>query len=275
MKRIVVLVMVVAVLLGACASGDGDDRDRAAPDADAAPDAEGAAGDTASLLGMAASEVAGRDVVSTAQQEVAVDDVGQASDDALDVVASAGGFLFGEQSDFRDSIEAELTFKVPPTEFGATLDRLGELGALRSQSVATDDVTEQIVDLDSRIESAAASVARLRGFLDEAGSIDQLATVEGELLARETELEQLEAAKRTIEADVSMATVTLTLVETPVEGAARVGFLDGLAGGWGALQDGLAVALLLTGALLPFAPFALVALVVARYVSRRRNPVAS
>lgn len=262
-------VLVGALVVGACAS-EGGDADRAdsadSSSEEAAPAAAGGGGDGEVLAGVSLA-TASRDVVSVASQEVAVDDVSAAVDEAVAIVEARGGLLFGEDSTYRETIEAGLVLKVPPGELGATLDELAGLGQLRSQGVSSDDVTEQVLDLESRIESSQASVARLRAFLGEAGSIDQLATVEGELLSRETELESLEAARRALESDVSMATVNLTLVDA--QQATELGFLDGLEGGWEALQRTTSAALVVTGALLPFVPLVLLVILAVRYFGRR------
>ena len=55
----------------------------------------------------------------------------------------------------------------------------------------TDDVTNQIADLDAQILTAYTSVGRIRALLDEAKDLGEVITLEGELSARETHLEQL------------------------------------------------------------------------------------
>ena len=63
----------------------------------------------------------------------------------------------------------ELTFKIAPESFQTALARLGDIGEVRTQNVTADDVTERVVDLQSRITTAEASVDRLRGFLGYSG----------------------------------------------------------------------------------------------------------
>jgi hypothetical protein len=79
--------------------------------------------------------------------------------------------------------------------------------------VSADDVTERVVDLESRIATAEASVERLRGFLEGATDIDAIAELEAQLLERETTLETLRGSLRTIRGQVDLATIFLTLTE--------------------------------------------------------------
>ena len=66
---------------------------------------------------------------------------------------------------------------------GMRLDMLGIrdwFGAV----VTADDVTERVVDLQSRINTAEASVERLRTFLENATNVQTIADLENQLLQR-------------------------------------------------------------------------------------------
>ncbi len=155
----------------------------------------------------------GRDIIFTAQMTVAVNDVAAASAEATRVIESLGGIVFGQQTTGTPEPRAVLTFKVFPEHFQEALDRLGSIGELRTQTVSADDVTERVVDLESRINTATASVERLRGFLADATDIKTIAELENQLLQRETELETLRGQLRTVQDLVSLATITVTLTQ--------------------------------------------------------------
>jgi hypothetical protein len=155
----------------------------------------------------------GRDIIFTADLTVAVTDVAGAGEEATRLIQGMGGFLFGQRTVGSPDPTSILTFKVQPEDFSEALSRLGAIGEIRSQNVFADDVTERIVDLGSRIDTAEASVERLRALLDEATDIKAIVAVETELLARETQLETLRGQLRTLEDQVSLATITLTLTE--------------------------------------------------------------
>ena len=108
-----------------------------------------------------------------------------------------------------------ITFKVLPADFSTALERLSGVGKLVDQSITSDDVTEIIVDLRSRIITAEASVDRLRNFLQEATDLEDVAELERELLDRETTLERLRGQLRTLENQVDLATITLAIAQSP------------------------------------------------------------
>ena len=205
-----------------------------------------------------------------------VDDLGGAVTDAVRITEQAGGFVFGEDTSRRDDARTTLTLKVPPDRFRAVLSDLADLGNLESQQIDTDDVTEQVVDLESRIRTSEASVLRLRDLVDRATKVEDIALLEGELLNRETQLETLRGQLRTIEQQVDLATITVTFRSgdtAPVESVdrARPGFLQGLGGGWEAFLVAGSVALAVLGAIVPWLPVVLIAWFAVRRW-RRRTP---
>jgi hypothetical protein len=198
---------------GAPASGDEEsDRD--------AGDVLGSGGVAPPLVQTAAD--LGRDIIFTADMTVAVDDVAAAGTEATERIQGLGGFLFGQQTTANPEPRSVLVFKVFPEDFQEALDRLGSIGELRSQNVTADDVTERVVDIQSRITTAEASVERLRGFLEGATDIETIADLENQLLQRETQLETLRGQLRTLEDAVALATITLTITENAVRPAVRV-----------------------------------------------------
>ncbi len=157
----------------------------------------------------------GRDIVFTATIGVEVADVAAAGTEARDAVTAIGGIVFGESTSTVGSPRTVLTFKVQPDDFDKALAAIARIGDLVNQQVSADDVTDRIVDLQSRVTTAEASVARLRALLDRAGDINALANLENQLLQRETQLEQLRGQLRTINDQVALATITLTITQAP------------------------------------------------------------
>lgn len=162
----------------------------------------------------------GRSIIFNATVAVEVESVAVASDAAMTAIGGLGGFLYGQQSTNEPTPSNVLTFKVAPKDFQEALRRLGGLGAVREQQVSSDDVTDTVVDLQSRIAAAQVSVERLRAFLAEASDVNALAALERELLTRESQLEQLNGQLRGVQSQVDLATITLTLSQPAPNGPA-------------------------------------------------------
>lgn len=235
--KIAIGLLVLSLLLGACSLGDESAAEPYETSGDAADTAPGAApatdtgGDVAE--GFADSDTSSeraiqqpivdvasnRDLIYTARMWLAVNDVAEATREASSILASLGGVLFGQETTGGVTPETTLVFRVLPEDFGEALDRLGQLGVVREQRVSTDDVTERVVDLESRINTATVSVERLRALLESATDINDIAALENQLLERETSLETLRGQLRTIQDQVDLATITVTITEAVVRPA--------------------------------------------------------
>ena len=169
----------------------------------------------------------GRSIVYVGMMLVEVENVRQATQQAQVAIAGLGGLVFSQHTTSEPVPRTELTFKVLPEDFAEAMRRLEALGDVKSQQISADDVTERVVDLESRIITSRASVERLRSFLANATELETVAELESQLLARETDLERLRGQLRTIQDLVALATVSLTLVEPePERLEARVEFVE-------------------------------------------------
>ena len=157
----------------------------------------------------------GRDIVYRATISVQADDVTAAGDEAVAIVQGLGGIVFNQTTRTEPQPRTEITFKVLPADFSTALERLAGVGKLVDQSISADDVTERVVDLESRIRTAETSVTRLRRLLEEAVELEDVAQIERELLDRETTLEVLRGQLRTLRDQVDLATITLTIHQSP------------------------------------------------------------
>ncbi len=254
----------------------------------------GAADVTASLPPLdaaptGAAAAAGHAFVSTATLTVRVPDVDQVNakkEMAINLVEGKGGGLFGEETSFSGAAQATVTLKVPPSAFRSVLSDLAKLGSLDAEQVKTDDVTQQVVDLDARISAAQSGLDRMRGLLAKTSDLRDVANLETDVNRREIELEQLKGQQQSLGQRVDLSTVILTLraeaaATTAVAGptpvvplpptppAALPGFGDGLQGGWKVFTNVGTVVLAGLGACLPFVPVALVAFGVWRLARRR------
>ncbi|WP_420610759.1 DUF4349 domain-containing protein [Candidatus Poriferisodalis sp.] len=156
----------------------------------------------------------GRDIIYTAWIAVETADVATAAAQANSIIEGLGGFTFSQDTRTQDRARTTLTFKVRPEQFSTALERLSNVGELVEQSVNAEDVTDTVVDLNSRISTAEISVNRLRDFLSQATDVEGVAELERELANRETNLERLRGQLRSLRDRVDLATITLSITES-------------------------------------------------------------
>jgi Domain of unknown function (DUF4349) len=218
-----------------------------------------------------------RELVRTAQLTVEVPDAAAAVRQVRTAVAGAGGFVTEEHSGEDDSW---LVLRVPAEALDRLLDEVAGYGQVTRRNSQVLDATEQIVDLDARVASQTASVARIRGLLAEATSIGDIVAIESELAQREADLDSLTRRLAALRDQVALSTLTVDL-ETAgaVNDRPAPGFLDGLAAGWEGLRTVGSAAAAVVGFVLPFLPVLAVLVGVGwigrRFVRARRTPAAA
>ncbi|MEU6672796.1 DUF4349 domain-containing protein [Streptomyces sp. NPDC046925] len=290
------LLLAAALALTGCSAGAGDGDDaggKAAGSAQQDADKSGS-GDEKGVAGGGRAdqsgakkppELTGTHIIRTATLTVHVKDVPKALDEARAAAADAGGVVGDETTDRdgRGHERSRIVLRVPQDQYEEVLTALEGTGKLIKRKAKAQDVTDQVVDVESRVKSQRASVARVRELMDKATKLSDVVALEGELSSRQSELEALLAQRSSLKDRTSMSTITLSLSETAVKKAVPDDddptFVDALSGGWSAFVTMLRWVAVALGAILPFvAVAALLFLLWQRLVRpglRRRPAVAA
>ena len=217
-------------------------------------------------------------VIMTVGLEVA--DAAAAVDKVINLAATHGGQLYNSSLDLTtpEYASGDLVFKLPPQEVDAFLSGLEPaIGRRTSLQGTTDDVTDQVADLDAQILTARKSVGRIRAVLDEAKDLGEVITLEGELSTRETNLEQLLAQQNSLNSQVALATITVHLTTAPVEAATATvetkkddSVSTAFSKGWKSFVAVLVAFALLIGYSAPFLLIGGAVLLAAMRITRRR-----
>lgn len=110
--------------------------------------------------------------------------------------------------------EATLELRVPAARFDRAIEALRGLGKLETLDLATQDVTEEYIDLEARIANSRRLEERLLSLLDtRAGKLDEVLQVERELARVRGEIERLEGRIRFLRNRVDFSRVSVTLKE--------------------------------------------------------------
>ena len=107
------------------------------------------------------------------------------------------------------SLTAEL--RVPADRLDATLDAITEVGAVLDRSLTTEDVSNQLVDLQARLSNARQSEEALKQLMDRSGNISDVLEVSRELSAVRQSIEQMAAVQKRLQTQVSYSTIRVSL----------------------------------------------------------------
>ncbi|MFJ9114111.1 DUF4349 domain-containing protein [Streptomyces sp. NPDC102394] len=277
-----ILLAAALALTGCSGAGSDSGGGSSAADGPARSDAKGSAPggakDASGATAHRTPKLTGSDIIRTASLTVQVRDVPKALDQARTATENAGGYV-GDETTTRDPRGHEHTrvvLRVPAEKYDEVLADLQGTGRLLERTSKAEDVTDQVVDVDSRVRSQRASVARIRELMDRATKLSDVVELEGELGSRQSDLEALLAQQKSLKDRTSLATITLSLSGAPAKKAAKddePGFVDALAGGWGAFVTMLRWLAVAFGAVLPFAAVAAVLVLVWLRLLRPRRAV--
>lgn len=161
-----------------------------------------------------------RKVIYTADLYIRVKNFNQAVSAFQDTIASLGGYVIESNtysSEDEMPKEGSLTVKVPEDKFQSFLKTVGK-GSVKvnQQTVTGQDVTEEYVDLESRLKAKKAVEERLLSFMKNAQKTEDLLKISSDLSAVQEEMEQITGRINYLKNQTSFATVTMQISEDKI-----------------------------------------------------------
>lgn len=144
-----------------------------------------------------------------------VKDYAKAQSEIRNLVMLAGGYIveFSENQS-QHELGGNFVLKVPAAGFSSFLDRLEGLQPESLQrSIQGQDVSEEYVDLESRLKVKQAMEARYLKFVEQATQTKQLVEFVNELERIQTEIEQIKGRMRYIDSNVSFSTIEIRVYQ--------------------------------------------------------------
>ncbi|MGY4690806.1 DUF4349 domain-containing protein [Salibacterium sp. K-3] len=226
-KTGLVLLGVVLLLASACSNEE-------STDSQAQRSSEGSAGGTAdteqSTADQASDQASNSAQEDTAQEDAAsermvihsgsltleVEEYDAARSDIETQVEEMGGYIVESsvQSSGDGAREGSMSVRIPQEQFSTFMTDMEGVGTtVLHRSTQGEDVTEEYVDLESRLRSKETQEERLTAFMEEAGNTDALLQISEDLSAVQEEIEQLKGRMNYLENHTANATVDITLQE--------------------------------------------------------------
>jgi hypothetical protein len=135
------------------------------------------------------------------------------------LVQNQGGYIVQanvyESEDHR--LEGTVMTRIPQAKFQTFLGQLEKLAMkVHSRNVTGQDVTEEFVDLESRLKSKQAVEERLYQFLKDAKDTKDLLAISNDLARVQEEIEQIKGRMKYLQNQSALSTVTIHLFENKV-----------------------------------------------------------
>lgn len=234
-RRTLVVLVVAMLLLAGCSGfgGGGGDAGDGGGDADLGGGADGAQGAPADDGGSDGGDggdggdAAARSyqdpnrsqaIVRTGTVRLGVDEFDSAREAAVTIARDHGGFVAGSDTNVervgnRTRTTGRLVLRVRSDRFSDAFGALKGVGEVRAASSDSRDVSDQLVDIEARLQNLRAQRDRLRRLYDEANETDDVLRVGERLSSVQERIERLQAERRALRDKVTYATITVELRE--------------------------------------------------------------
>lgn len=117
----------------------------------------------------------------------------------------------------ENQMEGRLTVRVPQSLFNSFITQVGDMSEkVNQQNITGQDVTEEYVDLESRLKSKEVVEERLLQFMKEAKETKDLLQISSDLAIVQEGIEQIKGRMNYLENQANLSTVTMTLYENKV-----------------------------------------------------------
>jgi len=159
-------------------------------------------------------EPALRRVIRTASVTLEVGDLDETASRLTRIAEVAGGFI-ADSSYAQTGSTPEGTFvlRVPAPRFADVLSQVESLGHVQQRRISGQDVTEEYVDLRSRIRNLERYEQRLLALVDRAAKVSDLLEIEQELARVRGEIEMLTGRARYLDRQVDLAMIQVSARE--------------------------------------------------------------
>jgi hypothetical protein len=230
MRRALVLVMILGAVAcrkeapgtGAAAAGGSYEKTSVARQAVEsqlfqAQDKLGAAA-PATVSSNAVTTAVPRMIIRTATLSMIVDDTSAAIEKITSAAESAGGYV-SDSKVWRDGeqLRGTVSLRIPATKLNATLAGIRRLGVrIQSESIGSQEVTQEYVDLASQLRNMEAAEAELRQLMatmrQNSKRASEVLEMYQQLVSIRSQIEQTKGRMRYLDDMTALATVNVELV---------------------------------------------------------------
>lgn len=164
-----------------------------------------------------AAEIAGElKLVKTADLSCEVDDVEEGFEEVYAVATAEKAIVVATSRSVAEEgyVFGSITLKVHPSRFDETIKALRGVGQPLSENTTTEDVTQEYVDLQARLENAEAARGRYLEILaTRTGAVSDVLEVEREIERVTENIERLKGELRYFDSRIGLSTVVINLEE--------------------------------------------------------------
>ncbi len=151
-------------------------------------------------------------IIKNGNMHITVEDTETAVNQATDTAVQMGGYIISQQVWDEGAYRfATMRLAVPVLRFEDALRTFRTLGTVTDEAASGEDVTDEHVDLQSRLDNLIATRDRLRSFLDQATTIEEALRINEELKVVEEEIAVIQGRLNYLGDRAAFSTIDLAL----------------------------------------------------------------
>ncbi|PHS14025.1 MAG: hypothetical protein COA78_06460 [Blastopirellula sp.] len=214
-RRLAILCVVFSICVGGC--GGSENYDAAYESSENSAESDSPTEQTG-LDSLAASTPvkSARKIVYTSTIGLVVDDYHTFETELPKLIHKHGGFVANSDTDrrYQDNQSGRWIVRIPVDQYNDFLSGVNSLGFTESRSENAQDVTEEYIDLEARIENKKRLESRILTMLEEhTGKLSEVLEIERELARVREGIEMMEGRLRFLKDRTSLATITISCRE--------------------------------------------------------------
>lgn len=160
-----------------------------------------------------APEVKDRMVIQNSHLSLLVKNVSQTLEAIKAKATSLGGYMVDSNlSNPQEATTGQITVRIPQSKFDESLSYFRSLGVkVVSENLQGEDVTDQYVDIETRLLTLEKNKARFEEIMDRAEKIDEILRVQQEIFNLQNQIDNLVGQQNYLQKSAQMTKITLFL----------------------------------------------------------------
>jgi hypothetical protein len=165
------------------------------------------------------SKPSNQKVIYQAELSIRVKNFNQTLQNIEDLANKYGGYIAESNvsREGKEQLNGNITIRIPQDNFREFLkDTEGQATEVIQRNIKGLDVTEEYVDLESRMKSKRAVEERLLSFMKNATKTEDLLKISQDLAPVQEEIETIQGRMKYLQNQTTFSTVTISLYETKI-----------------------------------------------------------
>lgn len=160
----------------------------------------------------------GRKIIMNADISLHVADAGKARIALQRLADASRGYVANStlSGSDEDGWTARVVLRIPQSQFSSVYNEIAKLGEMGEERQWTDDVTDEFVDLESRLKILRMHEQTLLELQSRANAFEEWERLQSRLMDVRIQIEQIQGRLRVLSNQVDFATINVSLYQPPV-----------------------------------------------------------